>query len=41
MGGTFGRYREKREMYTGIWLGNLRERDNLHDLGVDGRIILE
>ena len=27
-------------MYTGFWCGNLRERDNLRDLGVDGRIIL-
>ena len=27
-------------MYTGFWWGNLRERDNLKDKGVDGRIIL-
>ena len=26
--------------YTEIWWGNLRERDHLGDLGVDGRIIL-
>jgi len=26
--------------YTGFWWGNLRERDHLEDLGVDGRIIL-
>ena len=26
--------------YTGVWWGNLRERDHLGDLGVDGRIIL-
>jgi hypothetical protein len=25
---------------TGFWWGNLRERDHLEDLGVDGRIIL-
>jgi hypothetical protein len=29
-----------REAYTGFWWGNLRERDNFEDLGVDGRIIL-
>jgi hypothetical protein len=27
------------EACTGFWLGNLRERDHLEDLGVDGRII--
>jgi hypothetical protein len=29
------------EAYTGHWWGNLRERDQLVDLGVDGRIILK
>jgi len=29
------------EVYTGFWWGNLRERDQLGDLGVDGRIILK
>jgi len=24
-------------VYTGFWWGNLRERDHLEDLGVDGR----
>ena len=38
---TFGRRGGKTEVYTEICLGNLRERDNLQDLGVDGRIILE
>jgi len=28
------------EMYTGFWWGNLRERDQLEDPGVDVRIIL-
>jgi len=27
-------------MYTGVWWGNLRERDHLEDPGIDGRIIL-
>jgi len=27
-------------VYTGLWWGNLRERDNLGGPGVDGRIIL-
>ena len=27
-------------MYTGFWWGNLRERDDLEDPNVDGRIIL-
>ena len=27
-------------MHTGFWWGNLRDRDHLEDLGVDGRIIL-
>ena len=28
------------EVYTGFWLGNLRERDHLEDPGIDGNIIL-
>ena len=27
-------------MHTGLWGGNLRERDHLEDLDVDGRVIL-
>jgi hypothetical protein len=29
------------EVYTVFWRGNLMERDNLGDPGVDGRIILQ
>ena len=29
------------EVYTGFWLGNLRERDHLEGLGVDDRVILK
>jgi hypothetical protein len=28
-------------MHTGFWLGYLRERDHLEDLGTDGWIILK
>jgi hypothetical protein len=30
----------KGESHTGFWCGNLKERDDLGDLGVDGMIIL-
>jgi hypothetical protein len=29
------------EVHTGFWWGNLREGNNLEDLGVDGRTILK
>jgi hypothetical protein len=29
------------ETHTGFWWGNLRERDHLEDIGVDGRMILK
>jgi len=32
--------RGRREVYTGVWWGNLREGDHLEEPGVDGRIIL-
>ena len=31
----------REEIDTGFWYGNLKERNNLEDLGVDGRIILK
>jgi hypothetical protein len=33
--------RERGEVHTGFWLGNLREREHLQDQGIDGRIILK
>ena len=38
MGGACSAYRG--EAYTGFWWGNLRERDNLGDPAIDGRITL-
>jgi hypothetical protein len=29
------------DVHAGFWWGNLRERDHLEGLGIDGRIILE
>jgi hypothetical protein len=31
----------RREMGAGCWWGNLRERDHLADLSINGRIILK
>jgi hypothetical protein len=39
MGGACSMY-GGRELCTGFWWGNLRERDHLGDPGVNGRIIL-
>jgi hypothetical protein len=33
--------RKRGEMHTGFCWGDLRDRDHLEDLGVDGRIILK
>jgi len=37
--GHVARIWEKR-VHTGIWWGNLRERDHLEDRGTDGRVII-
>jgi len=29
------------QVYTGFWWGNLRERDHLEDLSIDGEVILK
>jgi hypothetical protein len=36
---TGEREREREEVYTGFWRGNLRNRDHLEDAGVDERIL--
>jgi hypothetical protein len=33
--------RKTGQMHTGFWWGNLRESDQLEDLGIVGRIILK
>jgi hypothetical protein len=40
MGGACSAYGEGRDVCTGFWWENLRERDHWEDPGVDGRIIL-
>jgi hypothetical protein len=37
MGGACGTYGERRRAYR-IWWGDLMERDNLEDLGLEGRM---
>jgi hypothetical protein len=39
--GHVARMGGKREVHTGFWWGDLRERDDLGDPGGDGRIILK
>jgi hypothetical protein len=38
MGGTCNTY-GRGEAYTGFWWGNLRERDNFEDPGIDGKMV--
>jgi len=40
MGGPCSTYGERRDVYTGLRWGNLRERDHWGDPVVDGRVIL-
>jgi len=30
---------ERKEIHTGFWCGNIKEREHLNDLGVDGTMI--
>jgi hypothetical protein len=39
--GYFARTLGRRKTHIGFWCGNLRKRDQLKDLGVDGRILLK
>jgi hypothetical protein len=39
MGGAYSMYWGIKEIFTGIWLGNMRERVHLEYPGLDGRII--
>jgi len=38
--GACSTYGRRGEAYTGVWWGNLRERDHLEEPGVEGRLIL-
>jgi hypothetical protein len=40
LGGACG-FGEPGEVYTEFWWGNLRERNNFEDIGIDGRLILK
>ena len=40
MGWACNTYGGRGEVYPGFWWGNMRERDHLEGVGVDGRIIL-
>ena len=41
MGGACSTYWVPRDVHTGFWWGDLRERDDLEDLDVDGMITLK
>jgi hypothetical protein len=41
MGGACSTHEGERELHTGFWRGDKRERGSLEDLGVDGKIILK
>jgi hypothetical protein len=41
MGGACSTYGWRGEMHTGFWWGKLREREQLEDPGIDGRIVLK
>jgi hypothetical protein len=28
-------------MHTGVWLGNVQERDHVEEIGIDGRVVLK
>jgi hypothetical protein len=40
VGGARSTNEKRADVYTVFWWGNLREKDNLENPGVDGRIIL-
>jgi hypothetical protein len=40
-GWCIGHVQETGKVHTGFWFGDLRERDNLENLGIHGRIILK
>jgi hypothetical protein len=40
MGGIFGCCGKEEEINRRFWIANLKERDHLEDIGVDGRITL-
>jgi hypothetical protein len=40
-GGEYGRFWGREEVSKWFWLGNLREREHLEDLAIDGRKILK